>query len=264
MTDYETELISIVAHDLKAPITAVRGFIQLTQATGPLTDEQIHFLERAMGGLDRMESIIANLLDLTRLESAGFALDLKRVNVVELVDDVIQMLDELANQKHINIHYKPDRTVIVPADADLLRHVIMNLLSNAIKYNQENGDVWVRVVDQHNVVRVDVRDTGIGIPENEQALVFEKFFRSRTISKEARRQGTGLGLSICKTIIELHKGSIWLESEVMKGSKFSFTLPQEAMVEKNLETASEVLDAIDDSSQESQDMLDSESNFDAP
>ncbi len=258
---YETELISIVAHDLKAPISATRGFIELIEQVGSLNDKQTYFLNRAFSSLTRMEEIIEGLLDYVQIET-GLTLQIELLNISDLIDHEIEFMGELAAQNEITIHFDRDsKCPKVAIDARLIRHVISNLLSNAIKYNRKGGDIWISAVAQANVLRVSVRDNGLGIPEKRLPYVFDRFVRAH---EDTDINGTGLGLAICRSIIKLHKGHIWVESEQHKGSIFSFTLP---LVQSKtnpgylmpMETAGELDDPIDDDTQESSDDLISDS-----
>jgi two-component system phosphate regulon sensor histidine kinase PhoR len=279
--DYDSELISIVAHDLKTPVSAVRGFIELVQNLGPLTEQQGHFLERAMSALSRMEQLIASLLDLARIQS-GIPLELVETDINRLVEDALELLRDVAAQSDISIHVDSSpESVVIQADNRLMGHVINNLLSNAVKYNREGGDVWLKIRQQDKQVRVDVRDNGIGIPYEDQPRVFERFFRAKR-EKGERISGSGLGLAISQSIIELHNGEILLESTPNVGSTFSFIIPADPSGANNSasvnthtgagnkfnifsgERASETSDGVDDSQQESADLTDSDSGDDEP
>lgn len=272
-TQHEADLISIIAHDLRSPVIAARGFLELIEQSGPLTEQQVHFSGRATMALDRMERLIESLLELTRIDS-GMMLNMAPMNMRELVDEVVDLQVNVAAQRGIviNITSKPTlRTVI--ADRSLIEHVVGNLVSNAIKYNKNDGRVDITISDQSRVLRVDVRDTGIGIPETSLPYIFDRFYRAHKTS-EIQITGTGLGLAICKSIIEMHNGKIWAESKSGEGSRFSFTLPFRAEREQGLihrqmsllhpEVAGELDDPIDDDTQESEDIFDSDSRDDAP
>ncbi|GAB4509206.1 MAG: hypothetical protein OHK0046_03810 [Anaerolineae bacterium] len=255
---FEAELIGIVAHDLKAPISALRGFIELIQQVGPLNDQQTHFANRAMLSLQRMESMIIGLLDFARLEG-GLTPQLERTHILPIVEREIDILSELAVQRHLKLHLSADAN-IPPAmiDPDLVGHVISNLISNAIKYNREGGEIWVSVENQRQVIRVNVRDSGLGIPAKKLPFIFDRFVRAH---EDRETTGSGLGLAICRSIIDMHGGNIWAESKEGEGSIFSFTLPfrprrGHTMQPKALspgEAAGETDDPIDDDTQESPD-----------
>lgn len=267
-SSYESELISIIAHDLKSPVGATRGFIELVQQSGELNERQEYFIKRAMMSLSRMENLIASLLDYARLEN-GVALELGPVDLREVIDDVMIYLSEVARQNGVTVHIGIlDGKSSIVADDQLLVHVMNNLISNAIKYNDDGGEVWVSVSNQRRSIRVDVRDNGMGIPEEAIPFIFDQFYRAHS---ETDKKGSGLGLAICKSIVELHGGHIWVESQVGVGSTFSFTLPVEPVSPQArkrqtslFESAGEQDDPIDDNLQESHDSSETDSHHDAP
>lgn len=268
--DYATDLISIVAHDLKSPVSAARGFMELIEATGDLNERQVHYLGRAMIALTRMENLISSLLDFARLES-GTELEVEDVDIGEILDEALDLFVDVAAQRGINIQVQMSaKSLTAPGDKRLLGHVINNLISNAIKYNLENGTVWVRISEQHGDLRVDVQDNGIGIRTDDLPYVFDRFFRSRANRQVAKVDGTGLGLAICQMVVDMHGGSIWVESTPGKGSTFTFTLPLRSVQQLTRGQAyqpvgaGESLDGVDDASQDSVDDPDSESGRDAP
>ncbi len=266
--DYESELISIVAHDLKTPVSAVRGFLDLLPQLGTLNEGQIKYVDRAHMALDRMERLIERLLDFSHLQSGTRRLQRTDVDLVEIIESCADFLKEIADKRGITFHLQMGQArVHVPADIDLLGHVVTNLLTNAVKYNREGGDVWVSVAKSHTEARVDIRDSGIGIAPKDQLHVFDRFFRVNRKDKSV--EGTGLGLAICKTIIELHGGRIWVSSEVGIGSTFSFTLPLKVgdthshyHWSHHHEGAGEVSDDVDDDLQERAEKLDGDSTHD--
>ena len=274
--DYETELISVVAHDLKSPIGATRGFIELVENLGELNDQQQHFIERAMKALDRMEQLISTMLKFAEVES-GLELSIDEVDLRLLIDEAVEMLTDIAAQRGITLTVTSVAgKSSVPCDSSLMSQVIHNLLANAIKYNTDNGQVNVRVTYQGPVMRVDVSDTGIGIPLEAQPKIFDRFYRAHR-SRESLTRGSGLGLAISRAIVKMHDGDIWVDSTPDKGSTFSFTLPmhpgnaakQSTEMKRQFrlfpsEQASEESDAVDDASQESSEYSDTESRRDAP
>jgi two-component system, OmpR family, phosphate regulon sensor histidine kinase PhoR len=268
--DFDAELINIVAHDLKTPVSAAKGFIDLVQQLGPLNERQLHFSERALAALDRMEQLIGDLLDYARLEG-GVTLKASDCDVSALISDAVDLMEDVAARRGIKINVEGvTQKAIVKGDSRLLGQVINNLISNAIKYNRENGQVEVIIHHYKDHIRVDIRDAGIGIPPEDIPHVFERFFRSQ-LATEAKIDGTGLGLAITRSILQMHGGQIWVESVVGEGSMFSFTLPAKghtlAPVKGrrgyNLmggESASEQLDRVNDDSQDWRETTEHESN----
>ncbi|MBC8170812.1 MAG: HAMP domain-containing histidine kinase, partial [Anaerolineae bacterium] len=170
--DFEHNLISIVAHDLKTPIAAVRGFIELLQQVGPLSATQERYAERALGGLHRMEMLIANLLDISRLEQE-VQLKPSRCDLRAIIEDAAELIQGLAERRGIQLEIKidPEAQYIV-ADPRWMGQVINNLLGNAVKYNNDNGKIKVQVAKHPTGVQVDVSDTGAGISPEDLERVF--------------------------------------------------------------------------------------------
>jgi signal transduction histidine kinase len=268
--EYDSQLISIVAHDLKTPVSAVRGFLDLIQQFGTLNEMQLKYFDRAHLAIDRMEHLIGSLLDFARLESGARGLHRTDVDLVALIESCADFLIEIAAKRDIQFHLQlGDMPITAPADKDLLTHVITNLLSNAIKYNRDGGGIWVTLTQNLNEIRVDVRDGGIGISSTDQQHVFDRFFR--VDRKDKSIEGTGLGLAICKTVVDLHGGRIWVSSEAGVGSIFSFTIPlkiHDAHSQHHYwgrmdhESAGEISDDVDDDMQERAEKVDGDSKHD--
>ena len=221
------DLLGVVAHDLKTPISAVKGFIELMQHVGPLNERQMHFSERALAGLQLMEQLVARLLELAWID-ADRPLEPHETDLADLIAMVVELIEDQASRRKITIEVEIDPKLgTIQAEARRLEQVFLNLLSNAVKYNREGGKVWVTVanVNRKKEVQVTVRDTGQGIALEEQESVFERFVRTQA-SKENKVEGTGLGLSIVKAVVEKHGGRLWLESVVGEGSTFIFVLPR--------------------------------------
>jgi signal transduction histidine kinase len=219
------ELLGVVAHDLKTPISAVKGFIELMQHVGPLNERQMHFSERALAGLQLMEQLVARLLELAWID-ADRPLEPHETDLADLIAMVVELMEDQASRRNITIDVQIDPKLgMIQAEARRLEQVFLNLLSNAVKYNREGGKVWVTVVSKKKEVQITVKDTGLGIPPEEQDSVFERFVRAQA-SKDSKVEGTGLGLSIVKAVVEKHGGRLWLESVVGEGSSFIFILPR--------------------------------------
>jgi len=219
------DLLRLVAHEMKTPLNAVQGFIELIEHGGPLTDRQKHFCERALVGLDRMDHLVSALLEMAKLEGEVH-LNFADCDLRTLIQTTIDLVENIAARRGITIHVDIASDIgLISGDPQWLGQVLSNLLSNAIKYNRDNGEVWVTVANDSDFLAVSVRDTGYGIPLDEQERVFNWFFRSRQVDK-SKIEGTGLGLAITKSIIQKHRGHIWLESTPDVGSTFSFTLPR--------------------------------------
>ncbi len=224
--------LGIAAHDLKAPLTAIQGFLWLMLGgfSGELTDKQRNMLERSSRRINELLALISDLLDIPRSEAGQIVQEMKETSLGEVVKRSIDDLRNSAKEKGIKLKVElPKSLPKIRGSSPRLQQVITNLVSNAISYTPE-GMVTIRVTDHNNELQVEVMDTGIGITPEDLPQVFEDFFRGSNV--EVR--GTGLGLPIAKRIVEAHGGRIWAFSpypESNKGSKFTFTLPKRNEVE---------------------------------
>lgn len=230
------DLLNTFAHDLKTPLGAVKNFIDLVEQSGELNDRQQYYARRAEDAIERMLRLINELLEYSRVGAAP-KLTLSEVYLDRLIEDNIIMLEGLAAQKRIRIHLDIAADLSpVEGDARMLNNVITNLLTNAIKYNRMDGEIFIALGNDSNMVRVTIRDTGIGISEQDLARVFDRFYRAKTRTGE-KIEGTGLGLAIVKTVVQRHGGQVYASSKVDAGSTFSFTLPR-----LDVDTDSRILD----------------------
>jgi signal transduction histidine kinase len=219
--------LGIAAHDLKAPLTAIQGFlwVMLGGYSGELTEKQRNMLERSTYRIKELLSLISDLLDIPRIETGQIVEEMKQVSLNKVIRASIGDLRDLAKQKKLKLKAElPPALPQIYGSAPRLQQVITNLVSNAINYTPK-GSVIIRVNEGDKEMQVEVEDTGIGIPPEDLPHVFDDFFRASNVETK----GTGLGLSITRRIVEAHGGRIWVESpcpETGKGSKFSFTLPR--------------------------------------
>lgn len=222
----KTEFISTVSHELKTPLASVRGYVQLIKEgdAGEINETQEEFLGVVLSESDRLTSLINDLLDVEKLESGNITLKKTHLNIAKLAKDVFTTMDRLANEKGITMKIThQDEEVLVMADRKRMHQVLANLISNAIKYTME-GEMGIDFISSNGYVEIIVWDTGIGITPKEQERLFERFYRvDNSMTREVG--GTGLGLFITKNIIELHGGSMRVESEKGKGSSFILSLP---------------------------------------
>jgi signal transduction histidine kinase len=221
--------LGIAAHDLKAPLTAIQGFlwIMLGGYSGEITDKQRNMLERSTLRIKELLNLISDLLDIPRIETGQIVEEMKQTSLGKVIKDSIRDMREMARQKNLKLEVElPPALPKIYGSAPRLQQVITNLVSNAINYTPE-GSVTIRVDEKKNEVKVEVMDTGIGVPADDLPRLFEDFFRAGNVETK----GTGLGLSISRRIVEAHGGKIWVESpcpETGKGSKFTFSLPKKA------------------------------------
>ncbi len=220
----KSEFVSVVSHDLKTPLTAIRGFADLTAMTGSLSEQQRDFILRIKDITREMAAMISDLLDIGKIE-AGIEMEKVPCNLLALAREVLSGLEFRAKEKDITVELEAVEPVPdVMGDPGRLKQVLMNLVGNAIKYTPEGGHVWVRIGPEDGRLIAAVKDTGIGISARDQKQLFQKFYRVRT-EQTAHIEGTGLGLAIVRSIVEHHGGRIWVESEPGKGSTFAFSLP---------------------------------------
>lgn len=218
------EFTSNVSHELKTPLTSISGFAEVL-ATGIFKnkDDVIHFGTLIRKEALRLLQMIEEIMHLARIEDGKRKVNLERLCLRDLVQDIVEFMEPVLMEKKVTVHCTMDDTE-VQADCGLFREMIMNLLDNAVKYNRPGGHVYIDVHhDVHKAFFV-IRDTGIGIPEDKQQRVFERFYRADS-SRSRKIKGTGLGLAIVKHIVEQHRGTIHLDSKENEGTTITVTLP---------------------------------------
>ena len=220
----KSEFLSNVSHELRTPLQSISGFTRLIlRGEVPDPETQQEFLQIIDSESQHLNNLIDSLLDMSRLESGRFQINKQPLPIRETINDALKSFHTLAHEKNITLSEDmPAELPETEADGARLRQVVINLLSNAIKFSDPGGSVMVKVKSQNRELLFQCRDQGIGIPEAAMPHLFERFYRAED---KLSRGGTGLGLYISKQIIEAHGGRIWVESEVGKGSTFSFTLP---------------------------------------
>jgi len=221
-----SEFVANVSHELKTPIAAVKGFAE-TLLGGAVKDEETanSFLQIIYDESERLNRLIGDILELSKIESRRVPLILSPVDISSFMSDTIAILEVSAKRKHINVNLQSPQELYMEGDEDRLRQIFVNLLSNAIAYTPEGGSVDVSIsLTEQEQVRIEIADTGIGIPEKDVPRIFERFYR---VDKARSRGsgGTGLGLSIVKHLVEMHKGVIAVQSEVGKGTTFTLEFP---------------------------------------
>lgn len=223
-----SQFLSHVSHELKTPLTSIKGFLQnlLDGLTGPLNDKQQRYVSRMLDNSDRLIRMIENLLDRTSIEAGRVELTAADVDVESCVVDAVEQLRPLAGAKRQRIEIRPaSRPLTARADRDRVIQVLVNLVQNAVKYTPDDGRITVIVeAEESRVVRVAVRDTGPGVPEDCLDKIFDPFFRVQH-GRRGGQKGLGLGLSIVKTLVELQGGQVAARNHPEGGAEFSFTLP---------------------------------------
>jgi len=225
----KTEFVTISAHQLRTPLSAIKWTVRmlLDGDVGKLTDEQTEFLKKAYQSNERMVNLVNDLLNVTRIEEGRYLYNPEELDMIELIEKTIIPLKEIAERKNLKFEFlKPkEKEIKVRVDKEKISLAISNLVDNAINYTKEGKiSIQFEYDSKDKQVKFSVKDTGIGISEEQQKRLFSKFFRGINAIK-AETEGTGLGLFIAKNIIEAHGGRIWFESEEGKGTTFYFTLP---------------------------------------
>ncbi|ETW94387.1 MAG: hypothetical protein ETSY1_35100 [Candidatus Entotheonella factor] len=221
------EFISIASHELRSPLSAIKMYVNmvLDGEVGPLNEEQGEFLQIAEENTERLNQLVNDLLDVSRMTSGRLQCQVREIDLGKEVPQACANLRILGDHKQIQTEVLvPPEPVVVLADPDRVEQILTNLLSNAYKYSLEETTVTVCVSHRGEVAQVDITDQGIGISEADQARLFESFFRAEAV-RNSRISGTGLGLYITRKLVELQAGEIWVESALDKGSTFSWTLP---------------------------------------
>jgi signal transduction histidine kinase len=223
----KSDFVSDVSHELRAPLTSISGYVDhlLDGMAGQLSPAQKDCLGRVRGSTERMNRLINDLLDLERIEAGRVDLHLARQSLDEVAGEVIDVVRPFAADEGVDLGVQiPPVDILVRADRDKLHQILLNLVHNAVKFTPPGGTVRVVVsLRGGGTVVTTVRDTGEGIPAEDLPRVFEKF--SQVGDPETQKKGSGLGLAITQKLVELHGGTIWVESALGKGTEFSFTLP---------------------------------------
>jgi signal transduction histidine kinase len=232
----KSEFVSFVSHELKTPMTSIRGYTDLLigGAVGSINDAQENFLGTIRSNVIRMATLVSDLADVSRIEAGRLKLEFRAVEIRDIVEEVTRSLDHDIKEKGQTIQVEiPGDLPSVWGDRVRIIQVATNLLSNAHKYTPQGGIITIKAERANNkwdptgpseVVRVSVEDTGIGLTPEDQEQIFTKFFRSSD-PKAREAPGTGLGLNITKYLVEMQGGKIWFESEYEKGTAFQFTIP---------------------------------------
>lgn len=240
MEIFRRDFMANVSHELRTPIFATQGYI-LTLIDGAMDDEKVRqkFLKKAAKSLNQLNHLVEDLLTLSKIESGQIKMVYEVFDLQNLMVDAIEQLEQKAKKKNISLSLDVphDDSIYVYADYNRIMQVILNLVSNAIKYNNnDSGTGWVKValIDDEEMVKVAIQDNGMGIPEEDQQRVFERFYRVEK-SRTKKQGGSGLGLAIVKHILGEHNAYISLESELGEGSTFSFELEKDTLANEDPE-----------------------------
>lgn len=228
MEKVRSEFLGNVSHELRTPLFTLQGYLE-TLLDGAMGDPEVNrtFLEKALAQTSRLNALVNDLIDISRIESGDMRLSPRYFDIREFLLETVNEYRDYAEQRKVRIETQAlgAEPISVLADRKRLQQAVANLLENAIKYNSENGTVEVALIPQKGDVIVSIHDTGIGIGDEHQERIFERFYR---VDKGRSREvgGTGLGLAIVKHIVHAHRGKIEVESQPGEGSTFRISLPR--------------------------------------
>ena len=223
-TKLKSRFLASMSHELRTPLNAIVGFSGLLaeQTAGQLNDKQKRFVGHIKQGADHLLQLINDILDLSKIEAGQLEIRCEDFEVKDALPEVLSIIRPLAMAKNIRVQHKLETERPLHADRVRFKQILYNLLSNAVKFTPQGGQISIECIEQQNFICISVTDTGIGIQAEDQQVIFEEF---RQVDGGGAHEGTGLGLAITKRLTEQQGGRIWLESEIGKGSRFSFTLP---------------------------------------
>jgi PAS domain S-box-containing protein len=237
LDEMKTNLLSNVSHELRTPLVSVMGYTDMifNEKVGPINDVQRDYLSISLRNVEKLVTLIENLLDFSRLHRGAETLVFGTFDLVDCAKQSMQIVQPVADSRDIRLIINAPEAISVEGDKGKLGQVFNNLLSNAVKFNEPGGSVTVTITPSDSVVDVRVTDTGIGIPQDSLDNVFTRFYQVDS-SSTRKYGGTGIGLSIAQDIVRLHGSRISASSEVGKGTEFRFSLPLQASSSRDLDT----------------------------
>ncbi|MBU3142943.1 HAMP domain-containing histidine kinase [Clostridium sp. CF012] len=240
------EFMANISHELKTPLNVIFSAIQLFQMycqNGSLDQRRqtiIKYLDSMKLNSYRLSKLINNIVDSSKIQAGFFKLNLSNNNIVEVVEEIVMSVTNFTDIRGLHIIFDTDvEENIIACDPEMIQRIVLNLISNAIKFSKIGDEIFVDVKDKTTFVEISVKDNGIGIEKKNLDMIFDRFKQvDKSLSRNA--EGTGIGLSLVKSIVGLHGGSIYAESEFGKGSKFTVMLPSEKILMENLMYSSKV------------------------
>ena len=226
-SQHKSEFLANMSHELRTPLNAIIGFSEVLQERlfGDMNDKQAEYIDDILSSGRHLLSLINDILDLSKIEAGRMELESTTFDLPLAIENALLLVRERASRHGIKLHRAIDeRLGDFTGDERKLKQILVNLLSNAVKFTPEGGQIKVDASIGDSAVIISVTDTGIGIAKEDQEAIFEEF-RQASGNYAHKREGTGLGLTLTRKFVEMHGGRIWVESEVGKGSKFTFTLP---------------------------------------
>jgi signal transduction histidine kinase len=216
--------MNIAAHELKSPVTPIKGYLDLIISDKETSEKIKSWAKVSLRNSERLLNLVNDILDVSRLDTDTMRFEMERLDVVEILDEIAEDMKPVVENKNLKFIIKIPRDLPnIMGDRHRLPQVLKNLFVNAIKFT-DNGSISIEAEKKENHILITINDTGIGISIDELKKIFSKFYQAYT-GDDRKNEGTGLGLFICKEILLKHKGEIWVESELGKGSKFIIKLP---------------------------------------
>ena len=234
------EFFANISHELRTPINVIFCTLQLldvlckNSVVGENKDK-IHKYKNIMKqNCYRLIKLVNNLIDITKIDSGYFNVNMRNLNIINIIEDITLSVAEYIESKNINLIFDTDiEEKFIACDSDLIERIILNLLSNSIKFTKTGGTIWVNIYDKEGSIEISVKDNGIGIPLEKQSTIFQRFIQvDKSLSRN--REGSGIGLSLVSSLVKLHNGSIKLKSKVGVGSEFLITLPATTIHHSNI------------------------------
>jgi len=227
LNQIKSDFFEVTTREIRSPLTTIKGYMEMlsNRIFGEITDEQKKYLEIMLRNTNRLDNIVSDLVDISRIESGGMTFTSKKTIVSKMVNEAVEKMQSSANEKNIAINVEiEDQIPDLIVDQDRIKQVIINILGYAIKFSPDKTAVNLRAKKQETDVLFEIQDQGMGIPKDKQKKIFTAFYRADE-GKSREFSGGGIGLALSRGIVTVHGGKIWVESEEGKGSTFRFTLP---------------------------------------
>ena len=236
----QEEFIVNISHELKTPLNVIFSAVQLFSmycSCGSLDEKRssiIKYIESIRQNSYRLSKLINNIVDSSKIEAGFFKINLSNNNIVEVVEGIVMSVTNLTESKGLNIIFDTNiEEKIIACDPEKIERIVLNLISNAIKFSNYGDEIFVQVKDRNEFVEISVKDNGVGIEEKHLDMIFDRFKQvDKSLSRNS--EGTGIGLSLVKSIVELHGGSIYVESKHGKGSKFTVMIPSGQVLKESM------------------------------
>ncbi|KYK21295.1 hypothetical protein AYK24_09410 [Thermoplasmatales archaeon SG8-52-4] len=220
----KTEFMNIAAHELKSPVTPIKGYLDLIISDKDTSEKVRNWAKVSLRNSERLLKLVNDILDVSRLDTDTMRFEMEKIDIVKILDEIAEDMKATIESKNLKLETVIPRDLPkIMGDKNRLPQVLKNLFVNAIKFT-DNGSISLIAEKKENHIMISIKDTGIGIPKDDLKKIFTKFYQSYT-GDDRKNEGTGLGLFICKEIIQRHNGQIWAESEIGKGSSFIIKIP---------------------------------------